>query len=47
MNKYDKWLSISLEKLVSDFTGEIFKPQNESDIKCHLYHNLIQFKKYD
>ncbi len=44
VDKYDTWLEMGWEKLVDDFSKENFRPQNESDIKCHLYHNLLQTK---
>lgn len=44
MGKYHNWLNTALGRLVEDFLGGDFKPQNESDIKCHLYHTLLQTK---
>jgi len=44
MDKYDVWLKTGLEKLFDDFANGSFKPQNESDIKCHLYYTLLQTK---
>lgn len=44
MDKYDNWLKTGWRKLVHDFSEGSFKPQNESDIKCHFYHTLLQTK---
>jgi len=44
MDKYDAWLEASWRKLVDDFLSRSFRPQNESDIKCHLYCSLLQTK---
>ncbi len=44
MDKYDTWLKMGWQKLVDDFSKGNFRPQNESDVKCHLYHKLLQTK---
>lgn len=44
MDKYGKWLNAALRKLEEDFAKGVFVPQNESDIKCHLYHTLLGAK---
>jgi len=44
MDKYAKWLDAGLQELVKDFCNGTFRPQNESDIKCHLYHTLLLTK---
>ena len=43
-NKYYKWLGASLAKMNTDFLNGSFKPQNEYDIKAHLYHTLQESK---
>lgn len=43
-DKYDNWLKTGWEKLVDDFSKGSFRPQNESDMKCYLYHTLLQTK---
>jgi hypothetical protein len=44
MNKYHKWLNESFQRVAKDFIDEVSRPQNESDIRCHLYHTLLQTK---
>jgi len=43
-NKYDRWLDKGLGRLDQDFCKGSFRPQNESDLKCHLYHTLLETK---
>lgn len=44
VDKYDKWLDAALKELEEDFFKQSFVPQNESDVKCHLYHTLLKTK---
>jgi len=44
MDKYNDWINAATDKLNEDFCDGIFDPQNESDIRCHLYHTLFQAK---
>lgn len=44
MNKYDTWSNLAIDKLNDEFCTGAFKPQNESDIQCHLYHTLFETK---
>jgi hypothetical protein len=44
MDKYQNWLNLGLKRLDEDFSNQVFIPQNESDIKCHMYHTLLQTK---
>jgi len=43
-NKYQRWLAAALEQLNKDFLDDIFQPENESDVQCHLYHLLLSGK---
>ena len=45
-NKYYRWLGASLAKMNADFLNGSFKPQNEYDIRAHLYHNLLETKSH-
>jgi len=42
MDKYDKWVKAAVDKLNEDSCRGALKPQNESDVKCHLYCALLQ-----
>ena len=44
MSKYETWIEPSWKVMNEDFLRGDFKPQTESDIKCHLYHALLQTK---
>jgi hypothetical protein len=44
LNKYQDWLNDALKMMNKDFSNKVFMPKNESDIKCHLYHTLLQTK---
>jgi len=43
-DKYNKWLDSGLERLREDFFKGDFRPENESDVRCHLYHALVKTK---
>jgi hypothetical protein len=45
LDKYERWLNTGLKRLSEEFLKGSFKPQNESDIKCHLYHTLLQIRQ--
>jgi len=42
MNKYDVWSNLAIDKLNDEFCTGAFRPQNESDVQCHLYHALFE-----
>jgi hypothetical protein len=44
VDKYQNWLSAALAELEEDFSRQVFQPQNESDIQCHLYYTLLKTK---
>jgi hypothetical protein len=44
MSKYHDWLDEALARLSDDFCEGAFRPQNESDVKCHLYDSFISTK---
>ena len=45
-NKYQRWLDAALNQLNQDFLNGKFQPDNESDIKCHLYHSFLITKDH-
>jgi hypothetical protein len=45
MSKYHEWLKKSLKQLSDDYSARKFQPENESDVKCHLYHSFLCSKE--
>jgi len=43
--KYSDWLSRALKQVSDDFCNGSFNPENESDVKCHLYESFLRTKK--